>query len=188
MAESSYFPENGTAAEEKQAMISGEPEGVRTSASEEVVLYDSKKAVPCSFKCISVLWCGCCAPTYYITDSMIEMSECTCCGTQIETLLFANIYDFDLEVSCCCSCCPCFNSVGDILVLGSDPRCRENGSPNQRLKNIFESKKVYDSLMDCIREKRKNFRIEEKNEGDGVQLLKEKLRETTQEKKNEGMV
>jgi len=180
MGKSSYFPEGEIAGQEQQAMISGEDfESLKNMVTEyEHVHYASDKAVPRSFWCWSVLWCGCCAPTYIITDSTKEITECTFCGKETEGLLFDNISEVRLEKSCWCACwgcCPFLDDVGDILVYGSDTRCREKGTSFQRLKHIFESRKLYDTLTVVIQDKHKDFRLQERNLGYGLQAKKERL-------------
>merc|ERR550517_2163725 len=121
------------------------------SSATDVVIYDSSTEVPGSFWRWSILWCGCCDPTYYITESTVQVTYCQGCGRTVDSLLFDNIWDVTRDKSCCCSCwncCPCLDDVGDILLYGQDGV--QQGAGSYRLKRIFPSKEIFDKLADLI--------------------------------------
>jgi len=146
------------------------------------VIYDTGKEVPSSFWWWSVCWCGCCDPTYYITDASVQASVCSGCGRTVDTLLFDNIWDVRRNKSCCCSCwgccCPCLDDVGDILLFGQDGLQSTEGGAYV-LKRVFRSKEIFDTLAELIQEKHAGFRLNQRNVGKGVQSQKLKLTANT---------
>jgi len=144
---------------------------------QDTVIYDSNNEVPGSFWRWSVCWCGCCDPTYYITDATVQANICEGCGRTVDSLLFDNIWDVTREQSCCCycwgNCCSWLDDVGDIVLY-----CRDGQSAGQgeyRLKNVFRSKEIFDKLAEIIQDKHAGFRLNQRNVGKGVQNQKKKV-------------
>jgi len=153
--------------------------------SQDNVIYDSNEIVPQSFWMWSVLWCGCCDPSYYITDATVQVNVCSGCGRTVDSMLFDNIWDVRRDKNCCCSCwncCPCLDDVGDILLYGQDGVEKGiNDDGAYRLKRIFRSKEVFDELAELVQTKHAGFRLNQRNVGKGVQLQKAKIKASPSE-------
>jgi len=126
--------------------------------------YESTKDVPCTFWACSVLWCGCCAPRYYITDKVIEINRCICCGWKMDSLLYDNIRNVSLEKPFCFTwCCPCFEDIGDIYVhMGDRSKKKGSGDALLKLKYMFKSTELFDDLTVLLQEKHKKVRLDKR--------------------------
>jgi len=180
------MPSNIPNVEELETMQNIDPNySMYDISDEDVIVYDSHLVVPNSFWVWSICWCGCCDPSYYITDTTVQANVCAGCGKTRQSLLFDNIWDVKRDQSCCCwccNCCPCLDDVGDILLSGHAGRLSKTLSMGVdaddgefRLKNVFRSKEIFDKLADIIQEKHAEFRLSHRNLGVGVMYQKKRV-------------
>mmetsp|Transcript_58201 Transcript_58201/g.96491 ORF Transcript_58201/g.96491 Transcript_58201/m.96491 type:complete len:204 (-) Transcript_58201:226-837(-) len=116
------------------------------------ILYNSIDRGAC-YHAFAWMWCGCFEPKYKITASYAIGEEWEgCCVRVTDSMAYESVDDVRRSQGCCwcclsySPCCPCFNDMGDIVLLGGDASHGEGW----KLKRIHRSKEIYDSLTRIV--------------------------------------
>mmetsp|Transcript_58385 Transcript_58385/g.92800 ORF Transcript_58385/g.92800 Transcript_58385/m.92800 type:complete len:211 (-) Transcript_58385:28-660(-) len=116
------------------------------------IIYNSIDRGAC-YHAFAWMWCGCFEPKYKITASYAIGEEWeSCCLRVTDSMAYENVDDVQRQQGCCwcmlsySPCCPCFNDMADIVLLGSD----ESHGGGWRLKRIHRSKEVFDILTRTV--------------------------------------
>eukprot|EP01083_Nonionella_stella_P021007 58255_1 len=124
------------------------------------VIYNSLNRGAC-YHAFAWMWCGCFEPKYKITASYAIGEEWEgCCLRITDSMAYENVDDVQREQGCCwcvlsaSPCCPCFNDMADIKLLGTDES--HGTGDGWRLKRIHNSKEVFDTLTRIIQSHNKS--------------------------------
>jgi len=129
----------------------------------EQIMYDSSERGDC-YKCIRILWCGCCEPYQTITSKYVKVHRWQGCSQITDSMSMDAIFDIKRRqsfccclASCCCGCC--IDDFANIHLFGRD----EENQNGLELIHVARSKQVCEDVTKLLQTVHKDFRLQGRN-------------------------
>jgi len=112
-------------------------------------IYDSMHHRTSSWYALSWMYCGCCEPTYLITDHVIKGFVWEGCYLVSDVMAWEQVTDISRHQTCCYACLSCCGCAKDMatITLTADDDSHPGGWQLVRIKNSLEVYKKMNRIL-----------------------------------------